>query len=258
MLVRFIEFIGAVTERPAQGLGRIILLFFSVLKNTFKPPFDLKNMVRQMLEVGVHSVPVILITALFTGMVLALQTYTGFKRFGAEGLVGSVVALSMTRELGPVLSALMLTGRAGSAMAAELATMRVTEQIDALETLATNPIKYLIVPRFISGITMLPALVIFANILGILGGYYVSVVIFGMSSNSYMRTTWEYLQMQDIYSGLIKACFFGAIFTLICCYKGFYAVGGAEGVGKATTSAVVYSSMTVLISEYFLSAWLFQ
>jgi len=258
MLVKFIEFIGAVTERPAQGLGRIILLFFSVLKNIFKPPFDLKNMVRQMLEVGVHSVPVILITALFTGMVLALQTYTGFKRFGAEGLVGSVVALSMTRELGPVLSALMLTGRAGSAMAAELATMRVTEQIDALETLATNPIKYLIVPRFISGITMLPALVIFANILGILGGYYVSVVMFGMSSNSYMRTTWEYLQMQDIYSGLIKACFFGAIFTLICCYRGFNAVGGAEGVGKATTSAVVYSSMTILISEYFLSAWLFQ
>ena len=258
MLVRFIEFIGAVTERPAQGLGKIILLFFSVLKYMVKPPFGFKNVVRQMLEVGVHSLPVILITALFTGMVLALQTYTGFKRFGAEGLVGSVVALSMTRELGPVLSALMLTGRAGSAMAAELATMRVTEQIDALETLATNPIKYLIVPRFLSGIIMLPALVIFANIVGILGGYYVSVVLFGMSSNSYMRTTWEYLQMQDIYSGLIKACFFGAIFTLICCYKGFNAVGGAEGVGKATTSAVVYSSMTVLISEYFLSAWLFQ
>jgi phospholipid/cholesterol/gamma-HCH transport system permease protein len=258
MLVRFIEFIGAVTERPAQGLGRIILLFFSVLKYMVKPPFNFNNVVRQMLEVGVHSVPVILITALFTGMVLALQTYTGFKRFGAEGLVGSVVALSMTRELGPVLSALMLTGRAGSAMAAELATMRVTEQIDALETLATNPIKYLIVPRFLSGIMMLPALVIFANILGILGGYYVAVVVFGMSSNSYMRTTWEYLQMQDIYSGLIKACFFGAIFTLICCYRGFNAVGGAEGVGKATTSAVVYSSITVLISEYFLSAWLFQ
>jgi len=258
MLVRFIEFIGAVTERPAMGLGRIILLFFSVLKYMVKPPFDFKNVVRQMLEVGVNSVPVILITALFTGMVLALQTYTGFKRFGAEGLVGSVVALSMTRELGPVLSALMLTGRAGSAMAAELATMRVTEQIDALESLATNPIKYLIVPRFLSGIIMLPALVIFANILGILGGYYVAVVLFGMSSNSYMRTTWEYLQMQDIYSGLIKAGFFGAIFTLICCYKGFNALGGAEGVGKATTSAVVYSSMTVLISEYFLSAWLFQ
>jgi phospholipid/cholesterol/gamma-HCH transport system permease protein len=258
MLVRFIEFIGEVTERPAQGLGRLILLFISVLKYMVKPPFDFKNVIRQMLEVGVNSVPVILITALFTGMVLALQTYTGFKRFGAEGMVGSVVALSMTRELGPVLSALMLTGRAGSAMAAELATMRVTEQIDALESLATNPIKYLIVPRFLSGVIMLPALVIFANILGILGGYYVSVVLFGMSANSYMRTTWEYLQMQDIYSGLIKACFFGAIFTLICCYKGFNAVGGAEGVGKATTSAVVYSSMTVLISEYFLSAWLFQ
>jgi phospholipid/cholesterol/gamma-HCH transport system permease protein len=164
----------------------------------------------------------------------------------------------MTRELGPVLTALIVTGRAGAAMAAELGTMRVTEQIDALETLATNPVKYLIVPRFLSGIFMMPALTIITDIVGIIGGYFVTVLLLGISAKSYMRTTWDYLQIDDIYSGLIKACFFGAAFTLICCYKGYHTKGGAEGVGRATTGAVVYSSMTILISDYFLSAWLFR
>ena len=257
MIVRFIEFIGEIMEKPAQEIGRILLLLWSVLKRIFKPPADVQNITRQMLEVGVNSLPVVLITAVFTGMVLALQSYTGFKRFGAERLVGSVVALSMTRELGPVLTALIVTGRAGAAMAAELGTMRVTEQIDALETLATNPVKYLIVPRFLSGMIMLPALTVVTDIIGIIGGYFVTVVLLGTSSKSYLRTTWTYLQMEDIYIGLIKACFFGAAFTLISCYKGFYTEGGAEGVGKATTGAVVISSMVILISDYFLSAWLF-
>ncbi len=257
MIIRFIEFIGVLMEKPAEGLGRFILLFYAVLKGIARPPFDVRNIVRQMLEIGVNSLPVVLITAVFTGMVLALQGYTGFKRFGAEGLVGSVVALSMTRELGPVLSALIVTGRAGAAMAAELGTMRVTEQIDALETLATNPVKYLIVPRFLSGLMMLPALTVVTDIIGILGGYFVTVTLLGTSSKSYLRATWNFLQVQDIYVGLTKACFFGAAFTLISCYKGFYTSGGAEGVGRATTGAVVFSSMTILISDYFLSAWLF-
>ena len=249
--------IGDLIERPAIEVGRIVLLFYSVLKRIVKPPFEIRNIIRQMLEVGVNSLPVVLITAVFTGMVLALQSYTGFKRFGAERLVGSVVALSMTRELGPVLTALIVTGRAGAAMAAELGTMRVTEQIDALETLATNPVKYLVVPRFLSGMIMLPALTVVTDIVGILGGYFVTVVLLGASAKSYLRTTWTYLQMEDIYIGLIKACFFGAAFTLISCYKGFYTEGGAEGVGKATTGAVVISSMIILISDYFMSAWLF-
>ncbi len=258
MLVKLIEFIGAVTERPLQGLGRIILLLSATLKQMFRPPSDLRNIFKQMLEIGVNSLPVVLITALFTGMVLALQSYTGFKRFGAEGLVGTVVALSMTRELGPVLSALIVTGRAGASIAAELGTMRVTEQIDALEAMATNPVKYLVVPRFISGVIMLPALAVVTDIVGILGGYMVSVLLLGTNAKSYLRATWNFLEVQDIYSGLIKACFFGAAFTLISCYKGFYTRGGAEGVGRATTGAVVYSSMTILISDYFLSAWLFK
>jgi phospholipid/cholesterol/gamma-HCH transport system permease protein len=258
MLIKLIEFIGAVIEKPLLGLGRIMLLLGSTLKGIVRPPFEIRNIVRQMLEIGVNSLPVVLVTAVFTGMVLALQSYTGFKRFGAEGLVGSVVALSMTRELGPVLTALIVTGRAGAAMAAELGTMRVTEQIDALETLATNPVKYLVAPRFLSGMIMLPALTAVTDIIGILGGYFVTVILLGSSSKTYLRATWDYLELQDIYSGLVKACFFGLAFALISCYKGFYTRGGAEGVGRATTGAVVYSSMTILISDYFLSVWLFK
>jgi phospholipid/cholesterol/gamma-HCH transport system permease protein len=257
MIVKLIELFGGVIEKPVQGLGRVLLLLSATLKGLTRPPFEVRNIVRQMLEIGINSLPVVLVTAVFTGMVLALQSYTGFKRFGAEGLVGSVVALSMTRVLGPVLTALIVTGRAGAAMAAELGTMRVTEQIDALETMATNPVKYLIMPRFFSGMVMLPALTIVTDIVGILGGYFVSVMLLGTSSKTYLRATWDYLQLEDIYSGLVKACFFGAAFALISCYKGFYTKGGAAGVGRATTGAVVYSSMTILISDYFLSAWLF-
>jgi len=210
-----------------------------------------------MQEVGVRSFPVVIITAAFTGMVLALQSFTGFKRFGAETMVGTVVALSMTRELGPVLTGLMVSGRVGSAMAAELGTMRVTEQIDALYTLATNPIKYLIVPRFLASTFMLPILVIFADVIGIVGGYLVSVQILGTNPTLYVRRTWNYLELNDLYSGLIKALFFGMIIAIISCYQGFNAQGGAEGVGKATTRAVVFSSLTILVSNYFITAFLF-
>ncbi|RJQ45981.1 MAG: ABC transporter permease [Nitrospiraceae bacterium] len=258
MLLKLIERFGAAVERPVEGVGRCLILLSATIKWIFRPPADIRNIFKQMLEIGVNSLPVVLITAVFTGMVLALQSYTGFKRFGAEGLVGSVVALSMTRELGPVLSALIVTGRAGASMAAELGTMRVTEQIDALETLATNPVKYLVVPRFLSGTIMLPALAVVTDIVGIIGGYFVTVMLLGASSKAYLRATWDYLNVDDIYSGLIKACFFGASFALISCYKGFYTKGGAEGVGRATTGAVVVSSMTILISDYFLSAWLFK
>jgi len=257
-MLKLIELIGRTIINFSEELGRILILFFLSMKQVFRPPFELRNTFKQMLEVGVRSLPVVLITAIFTGMVFALQTYTGFKRFGAEPLVGTVVALSMTRELGPVLTGLIVSGRAGAAMAAELGTMRVTEQIDALETLATNPIKYLIVPRFIAGVLMLPALAAVADITGIIGGYFVTVGLFETSSIVYWKRTWDYLEVSDIYNGLIKSGFFGASIALISCYKGFYTKGGAEGVGKATTGAVVLSSMTILISDYFLSALLFK
>ncbi|MBI4690270.1 MAG: ABC transporter permease [Nitrospirae bacterium] len=261
----FIEFIGRIISKFwytfmlfTEELGRIILLVCSTMKQIISPPAEFKNTSKQMVEIGIKSMPVVLITAVFTGMVLALQSYTGFKRFNAEFLVGTVVALSVTRELGPVLTGLIVAGRAGASMAAELGTMRVTEQIDALETLATNPVKYLIVPRFIAGVIVLPSLTVVADIIGIVGGYFVTVVLLGANSALYWRRTWDYLEMDDIYNGLIKSCFFGGAIAIISCYKGFYTEGGAEGVGKATTGAVVLSSMTILISDYFLSAWLFK
>jgi phospholipid/cholesterol/gamma-HCH transport system permease protein len=249
--------LGSKAMFVSEELGRILVLLSSVLMQIVVPPFEVKNTFKQMLEVGIKSVPVVIVTAVFTGMVFSLQTYTGFKRFGAESLVGTVVALSMTRELGPVLTGLIVAGRAGAAMAAELGTMRVTEQIDALETLAVNPVKYLIVPRFLAGLIMLPALSACADMIGILGGYIVTVGMFRTSSVVYWKQTWNYLESSDIYNGLIKACFFGGSIALVSSYRGFYAAGGAEGVGKATTGAVVLSSMTILISDYFLSSWLF-
>lgn len=257
-MLKIIELLGKLIIRFTEGLGQILILLMLAFKEILRPPFDIRNTFKQMLEIGVRSLPVVLVTAIFTGMVFALQTYTGFKRFGAEAVVGTVVALSMTRELGPVLTGLIVAGRAGAAMAAELGTMRVTEQIDALETLATNPVKYLVVPRLIAGALMLPALALVADLIGIIGGYFITVGLFDTSSVVYWKRTWNYLEMSDIYNGLIKAAFFGASISLVSCYKGFYTRGGAEGVGKATTGAVVISSMTILISDYFLSVWLFQ
>ncbi|MEW6585848.1 MAG: ABC transporter permease [Nitrospirota bacterium] len=257
-MFRLIETIGRSIILFAEEMGRVLMLFFVALSQLLRPPLEFKNTSKQMLEIGVRSLPVVVITAIFTGMVFALQTYTGFKRFGAEAVVGTVVALSMTRELGPVLTGLIVAGRAGAAMAAELGTMRVTEQIDALETLATNPVKYLIVPRFIAALIMLPALSVIADLIGIIGGYVITVGLFDTSSVVYWKRTWNYLEASDVYNGLIKASFFGGSIALISCYKGFYTSGGAEGVGKATTGAVVRSSMTILIADYFLSAWLFK
>ena len=250
-------YIGAHFIRFLGESGRIAILFGQTIILIFRPPLDMRGSLSQMEEIGVRSIPVVVITAAFTGMVLALQSFTGFKRFNAETLVGTVVALSMTRELGPVLTGLMVSGRVGSAMAAELGTMRVTEQIDALSTLATNPIKYLIVPRFLASLIMVPLLVVFADIIGIMGGYFVSVRILGTNPTIYVRRTWDYLELNDIYSGLLKACVFGMIIATISCYQGFYTEGGAEGVGKATTKAVVLSCLLILISNYFITALLF-
>lgn len=258
MIKEYISGIGTSTREMVEEAGRITILFLDTLKLVFVRPFEIRNTMKQMYEIGVKSVPVVFITGTFTGMVLALQTYTGFKRFGAESLVGSVVAMSMLREMGPVLTGLIVTGRAGAAIAAELGTMRVTEQIDALETLSTNPIKYLVVPRVVAGAIMLPCLTIISDIIGILGGYLVTVYLFGASPSQYWNMTWNILKMEDFYNGLIKAFVFGVFIALLSCYKGFYAGGGAEGVGKATNGAVVLSFMAVLISNYFIASLLYQ
>jgi len=256
-LLSLFRWVGNYMIRFVEEAGRVMMLFVQTLGWIFRPPMQGREILKQMEEVGVRSFPVVIITAAFTGMVLALQSFTGFKRFNAESMVGTVVALSMTRELGPVLTGLMVSGRVGSAMAAELGMMRVTEQIDALYTLATNPIKYLIVPRFLAAMIMLPVLVIFADVIGMLGGYLVSVQILGTNPTLYIRRTWDYLEFNDLYSGLLKAIFFGMIVATISCYQGFSAQGGAEGVGRATTKAVVLSSLTILISNYFITVILF-
>ena len=234
-----------------------MLLFIKTVIWTFRPPFDFHNLLKQMEDVGLKSIPVILITGTFTGMVLALQSYSGFKRFNAEAFVGTVVALSMTRELGPVLTGLMVSGRVGSAMAAELGTMQVTEQIDALYTLAINPIQYLIVPRLLASLIVVPILTLFANLMGILGGYMISVYLLGANQTTYLKRTYDYLALEDIYIGLLKALVFGMIIATIGCYQGFYTRGGAEGVGKSTTRAVVVSSLSILVANYFITALLF-
>ena len=255
--MNWLESLGRGTTHFIEEVGRFVLIFYQTLKWSVRPPLGLKNIFRQMESVGVYSVPVVLITAISTGMVLALQSFTGFKRFDAESLVGTVVALSMTRELGPVLTGLIVAGRAGAAMAAELGTMRVTEQIDALSTMAANPVKYLIVPRFIAGMIMLPVLTVFADVIGIGGGYFVSVRVLDVNPVVYLRRTYDYLEFEDIYGGLLKAMVFGILIAIVSCYKGFNAEGGAEGVGQATTGAVVISSMLILISDYFMTAMLF-
>jgi len=248
---------GAGCLRFFAELGAVGALAAEAVLGAFRRPFDLRNIARQMDRVGVGSIPVVLITATFTGMVLALQSYTGFKRFNAEGLVGTVVALSMTRELGPVLTGLIVAGRAGAAMAAELGTMKVTEQVDALATLGVNPVKYLVTPRLLAGIVMLPMLTALSDVVGIAGGYLLSVRVLDANPEVYIRRTTQYLEVSDIWGGLLKAAVFGALISVVSCYKGFRADGGAEGVGLATTGAVVLSEMLILISDYFLTALLF-
>lgn len=240
-----------------QELGAIFTLFLQFLSWVLRPPSEIRNIVKQMEEVGVRSMPVVLVTATFTGMVLALQSYSGFQRFQATSFVGSVVALSITRELGPVFAGLMVSGRVGAAMAAELGTMKVTEQIDALVTLATNPVKYLVVPRVVAATLVLPVLVVFADLVGILGGYFVSVYLLGSNPYIYVAKTYQYLELKDIYTGLVKASVFGMLIATISCHHGFVAEGGAEGVGRATTRAVVASSMMVLVSDYFMTSFMF-
>jgi phospholipid/cholesterol/gamma-HCH transport system permease protein len=241
-----------------ESIGRITLFLSHSLAQGLRPPYYFHQILRQFFEIGYLSLPVVGLTAFFTGMVLALQSYTGFSRFNAESAIASVVVLSITRELGPVLGGLMVAGRIGASIAAEIGTMRVTEQIDALISLSTSPQKYLIAPRLLAGVIMLPLLVIVADTIGVLGGYVVSIYRLDFNSASYLKQTFDFMQMGDVTSGLIKAAVFGFIIALMGCYHGFNSKGGAEGVGKATTQAVVSSSILILIANYLLTSLLFE
>lgn len=241
-----------------ESVGRFVLFAFRAVVLGLQPPYYPRLMLKQMVEIGYYSLPVVGMTAIFTGMVLALQTYTGFARFNAETAIPNVVVISICRELGPVLAGLMVAGRIGAAMAAELGTMRVTEQIDALTTLSTNPFKYLIAPRLIAGLTMLPLLVAVADVIGVFGGYLVSIYKLGFNPGTYLTNTVEFVEFNDVFSGLVKAGVFGFIIALMGCYHGFHSRGGAQGVGKATTNAVVTASILILISNYIVTELFFS
>ncbi len=258
MRFQFINMMGRVLLHFFQATGALGIFGAKTLYHCFVPPFYGKAFLRQLIEIGFYSLPVVALTTLFAGMVIALQTYTGFAQISAEGAVSLVVLIAVTRELAPVMAGLMVAGRIGAAMAAELGTMRVTEQIDALVTLSTNPFKYLIAPRVLAGVLMMPVLVFIGDILGVCGGYLIGVYKLEFNATTYLMNTWEYLKPMDIISGLTKAAVFGFIITLMGCYNGFYSKGGAQGVGRATTNAVVSASILILIFNYILTELFFN
>ena len=257
-MLRFLAAIGAAFIGFLSVSGRVVMFAGMALASAATPPFYIRSILREMVNIGYFSLPVVGLTAIFTGMVLALQSYTGFSRFSAESAVATVVVLSVTRELGPVISGLMVAGRVGGAMAAEIGTMRVTDQIDALVTLSTDPLRYLVLPRLLAGMITLPMLVVIADIIGVFGGYLVGVYKLGFNPQAYLNGTWQHLETNDVVSGLVKAAVFGLIVALMGCYQGYHSRGGAEGVGRATTHAVVSASILILVVDYLITAAFFS
>jgi phospholipid/cholesterol/gamma-HCH transport system permease protein len=253
-MILLLEKLGAGVLALLDHLGRMGLFLGQALVLVFVPPLKVRRIIRQVHFIGARSSLVIGLTGVFTGMVLGLQGYDTLSRFGSTAFLGPAVAISLITELGPVLSALMVTGRAGSALTAELGIMRITEQIDALEVMALNPMRYLIVPNILAGIIVMPLLGALFDVVGIYGGYLVGVKLLGVSSGTYFNGMTNSVDLSDITIGLYKSLSFGLLITLICCFKGYNAGYGAEGVSKATTEAVVYSSVTVLVLDYFLNS----
>ncbi len=256
-MFKFINEIGRLALGAFATVGEFIQFLLKSIWACITPPYYFSLIVKQCFRVGYYSLPVIGLTALFAGMVLALQSYSGFSAFSADEAVATVVAIAMVREMGPVFAGLMVAGRVGSAMAAEIGTMRVSEQIDALRTLSVNPFSYLIAPRMIATVLMLPLLVLIADIIGIFGGFIVGVDQLGFNPSFYIQKTYEAIDYIDVMSGVVKALAFGLIISALGCYNGYNSKGGAEGVGVATTSAVVSSSVLVLLLNYFITGLFF-
>jgi phospholipid/cholesterol/gamma-HCH transport system permease protein len=246
---------GGILIGVFESVGGYFLFLKETVVWTFRPPFDAKYVVNQMVEIGYKSMPVTAITLFFTGMVMALQIGTAMDSIiaGSSVFIGSAVTIAMFRELCPVLTALLLAGRVGSSIAAEIGTMKVTEQIDALRTLSANPVQYLSVPRFLACLLMTPALTVITDLVGVLGGGFIAYFSLGITLDKYIENIMHYIRLADFVTGLIKSFFFGIEIAVIACYQGFITEGGAEGVGKSTIQAVVKSSMAILISDYFLT-----
>lgn len=252
-----IAWIGETTLKLARGAGAYSTLVGRGFAQTFRRPFEWRELIKQLERVGVNSLPVVAVTALFTGMVLALQTYDGFRRFQAEGYVPALLGLALVRELVPVLGGMMVAGRVGSAMAAEVGTMKVTSQIDALEVMATNPIQFLVVPRMWATTLMLPLLIAVGDLIGLLGGQFLITSVLNEPQPGFMDRVFEFVDPEDFWSGMIKAAVFGVIVSTVGCYQGLATRGGAEGVGRGTTAAVVQGSLGILVADFFLTKVLF-
>ena len=249
--------VGRAAIGMSAATGRLALFAARASSHIFRPPWYPVEFLRQLLRIGYFSLPVVGMTALFTGGALALQIYAGGSRFNAESVVPSIVAIGMTRELGPVLGGLMVAGRVSASVAAEIATMRVTEQIDALTTLSTNPFKYLVAPRLLAATLAMPVLAFIGDIIGVMGGFLVGVGRLNFNEGAYLHNTAQYLTAGDVTSGLIKAAVFGFIIALMGCFHGYSSDRGAQGVGRATTNAVVSASILILAANYVLTEALF-
>ena len=256
MLRRAIEVVGRAIIRPVEGLGRMSYIGGFGLLNIFLPPLRFRLTVRQMEFIGVQSLPIIVLTSFFTGAVFTMQSFRAFAMFGAEGLVGGTVGVAVTRELGPTLTGLLVAGRAGSAMAAEIGAMRVSEQIDALDAMAVDPLNYLVKPRLIASMLVTPLLTATFDFFAVVGAYIVAMYSLNMSYPDFMVRLEQWVDWDDIWGGLLKAFVFGLIIGVVACYKGFYTRGGAAGVGRATTTSVVVSSVAILVSNYFIATLL--
>ncbi len=240
-----------------ESIGNATIITLKAFYFLFRKPPKLRHFIDQISYLGAETIPVVIVTSLFTGGVIALQTYSTFSRFNAESMIGVVVALSMGRELGPVLTALMVVARVGSAMTANIGTMRISEQIDALEVMAIDPVRYLVTPRLFAALVGLPVLTFISDISGIFGGWFVATKLFGVNPDIYWQKMIDFTELYDIIGGIYKSIFFGLIIASVSCYFGFYTKGGTKGVGRATTNSVVTSSMLILISDYFLTAIIF-
>jgi phospholipid/cholesterol/gamma-HCH transport system permease protein len=253
-MLSLIAHIGRSSFQQVAGMGKMFLFLLSAFAWAFRPPARFRLVIHHVRTIGVDSLSVVLLSGIFTGMVLGLQGYYSLRQFNAESFLGSAVALSLLRELGPVLSAFMVTGRTGSAMAAEIGSMRVTEQIDALYSMAINPVQYLVTPRIIAGLISMPLLTAIFDVVGIYGAYLVGVGLLGVSSGSYFAGMESSVVFEDVWSGLLKSVSFGLIVTWVCCYKGFHAPQSATGVGQATTESVVLSFVLILVWDYFMTS----
>ena len=257
MMMVLVRKLGGISLLGLRNTGRMGLFLAQAFLYAATPPLKFSRILQQIRFIGFQSTLVIFLTGAFTGMVLGLQGFYSLNRFGSTALLGPMVALSLIRELGPVLSALMVTGRAGSAMTAEMGIMQITEQIDALKLMGLNPFRYLVVPRLLACIISLPLLSAIFNVVGILGGYMIGVRLLGVGGGTYFGEMANYVEMEDILRGIYKSLSFGVLITWVCCFKGYYTGFGAEGVSKATTQAVVLSSVFILVWDYFMTSILF-